>query len=92
MTLLALAAVVLAILVYVGRRGRPVRFGLRPSGGARPTPAEARAILGVGADAGRDEVEAAYRRLMLRAHPDQGGTTGLAAQLNAARACLIKKS
>ena len=30
-------------------------------------------MLGVGADAGRAEIEAAYRRLMLRAHPDHGG-------------------
>ncbi|MGH7016507.1 MAG: molecular chaperone DnaJ [Caulobacteraceae bacterium] len=46
---------------------------------------EARAILGVGAGANRTEIEAAWRRLMTRAHPDRGGTAGLAAQLNAAR-------
>lgn len=53
---------------------------------------EARAILGVGQEAGRAEIEAAYRRLMLRAHPDVGGTGGLASRLNAARDRLIKKS
>jgi DnaJ-domain-containing protein 1 len=53
---------------------------------------EARAILGVSKTASRTEVEAAYRRLMLRAHPDQGGTTGLAARLNAARDRLLKKN
>jgi hypothetical protein len=47
--------------------------------------AEAASMLGVAQTAGRDEVEAAYRRLMLRVHPDQGGAPGLAAQLNAAR-------
>jgi hypothetical protein len=51
---------------------------------------EARRILGVTANANRAEVDAAYRRLMLRAHPDQGGSTGLAAQLNAARDRLLK--
>jgi hypothetical protein len=58
----------------------------------RPAPAaeamslaEARAILGVGPQADEAEIRAAYTRLMRRAHPDQGGTSGLAAQVNAAR-------
>jgi hypothetical protein len=67
------------------------------SGSAKPrssssgvmSPQEARAILGVGADASRPEIEAAYRRLMQRAHPDHGGSSGLAAQLNVARDRLI---
>jgi hypothetical protein len=46
---------------------------------------EARAILGVGPEATADEIRQAYTRLMRRAHPDQGGTSGLAAQVNAAR-------
>lgn len=52
--------------------------------------AEARAILGVSADASLEEVKAAYARLIRMAHPDVGGTEGLAAQLNAARDRLIK--
>jgi hypothetical protein len=52
-------------------------------------PAEAASILGVAQSANRDEIEAAYRRLMFRVHPDHGGAAGLAAQLNAARAVLI---
>jgi hypothetical protein len=51
---------------------------------------DARRILDVAANASRAEVDAAYRRLMLRAHPDRGGSTGLAAQLNAARDRLLK--
>tara|TARA_R110002167_G_scaffold21029_9_gene76575 strand:+ start:72 stop:491 length:420 start_codon:yes stop_codon:yes gene_type:complete len=47
--------------------------------------AEARSVLGVGADATSEEVQAAWRRLMVRAHPDQGGSEGLASRLNAAR-------
>jgi len=50
---------------------------------------EAASMLGVDERAGRDEIEAAYRRLMFRVHPDQGGAPGLAAQLNAARAVLL---
>ena len=52
---------------------------------------EARSILGVGPDAGREEIQAAYTRLMRLAHPDTGGTSGLAAQLNAARERLTGK-
>jgi hypothetical protein len=52
--------------------------------------AQARDILGVGSGAGREEVQAAYTRLMRLAHPDKGGTAGLAAQLNAARDRLLK--
>lgn len=55
------------------------------------SPEEARDLLGVGPDASTEEVQAAYLRLIKRAHPDQGGTTGLAAQLNAARDTLLGK-
>jgi hypothetical protein len=51
--------------------------------------AEARNILGVGEGASEAEVQAAYTRLMRMAHPDKGGTSGLAAQLNAARDRLL---
>ncbi|MDP1616551.1 molecular chaperone DnaJ [Phenylobacterium sp.] len=52
---------------------------------------EARSILGVEAEAGPEEIQAAYTRLMRRAHPDAGGSAGLAAQLNAARDRLIRR-
>lgn len=52
---------------------------------------EARRILGVGAETSRDEIQDAYTRLMRTVHPDRGGTAGLAAQLNAARDCLLSK-
>jgi DnaJ-domain-containing protein 1 len=57
----------------------------RPPNGEAMSLEEARAILGVGPAATAAEIRAAYTRLMRRAHPDQGGTTGLAAQVNAAR-------
>ncbi len=55
----------------------------------RMTVAEARAILGVGEGATVDDIRSAYARLIRRAHPDHGGTDGLAAQLNAARERLL---
>lgn len=65
------------------------------AGPAAPQPGrmsveEARSILGVSTSAGPDEIKAAYTRLMRSVHPDKGGTTGLAAQLNAARDRLLK--
>jgi len=50
---------------------------------------EAAAMLGVAESADTRTIDAAYRRLMLRVHPDQGGAPGLAAQLNAARAAML---
>lgn len=55
------------------------------------TQSEARSLLGVDESAGPEEIQAAYTRLMRMAHPDRGGTTGLAAQLNAARDLLLKR-
>jgi len=71
----------------------------RRRGGKSPPPApttpkmseaDARAVLGVSPGATRKDIQEAYVRLMQRAHPDQGGTTGLAAQLNAARDRLVR--
>jgi hypothetical protein len=62
----------------------------RPASRSRMSEADARSILGVGADASASEIQAAYARLMRLAHPDKGGTDGLAAQLNAARDRLLK--
>ena len=54
------------------------------------TRAEARSLLGVSTDATPQEINTAWKRLMGRAHPDQGGTEGLASRLNAARDRLLK--
>jgi DnaJ-domain-containing protein 1 len=51
---------------------------------------DARAVLGVEAGASPADIKAAYTRLMRMAHPDKGGTAGLASQLNAARDRLLK--
>ncbi len=52
--------------------------------------AEAYAILDLKPGCTREEVQAAYTRLMKLVHPDKGGGAGLAAKLNAARDRLLK--
>lgn len=50
---------------------------------------EAYRILGLQPNASDEEIQAAYRRLMQRVHPDQGGSAYLAVRLNQARKVLL---
>lgn len=79
------AAILLASAIWIGAELAPIAPAA--SGMSR---SEAAAMLGVAESASRSEVEGAFRRLIRRVHPDHGGAPGLAAQLNVARATLLK--
>ncbi|MBS28442.1 MAG: hypothetical protein CL566_05880 [Alphaproteobacteria bacterium] len=71
--------------------------GSESSGGQSPwtqsgmSADEAREILGVSTNASDEEIEAAYRTEMKRAHPDQGGSDWMAAKVNQAKDVLLKR-
>ncbi len=64
--------------------------GSGASGGSMSV-AEARAILGIDANASFDEIKQAHRRLMGQYHPDRGGSDYLAARINQAKEILLGK-
>lgn len=51
----------------------------------------ARNLLGLRGDAGYDEVIEAHRRLLLKVHPDRGGTNDAVHEANAARDLLLAR-
>ncbi|MEM5582525.1 DnaJ domain-containing protein [Roseibium sp. AS2] len=85
---------------YLDRRLADWREHFQPDGtdrqGSAPGPGpmtdeEAYQILGLSSEAGDAEIRAAHRRLMMRVHPDQGGSGFLAAKINEAKDTLLRR-
>ncbi|MHA7772475.1 DnaJ domain-containing protein [Roseibium sp. M-1] len=85
---------------YLDRRLASWREDFEPNGTERQgsaassgpmTDEEAYQILGLSRDAGDAEIRAAHRRLMMRVHPDQGGSGFLAAKINEAKDTLLRR-
>jgi DnaJ homolog subfamily C member 19 len=81
-----LAALILFAVYQLFLKPKP-----KPRPKAPPMPQdEARAILGVPADADAAAIRAAHRRLVSAVHPDKGGSAELTRRINAARDTLLR--
>jgi DnaJ domain len=69
----------------------PGRGFAGPPRGSEMTEQEAYQVLGVEAGANAQAITRAHRTLMKKFHPDQGGTTYLAARVNEAKDVLLRR-
>src|SRR4051812_31785196 len=88
------------LMAYLDRREPRWRGDMQDDAAARPSSArgsgkmteqEAYQILGLQPGASRDEIGRAHRSLMKKLHPDQGGSTYLAARVNEAKSVLLRR-
>ncbi len=53
--------------------------------------AQARALLGLGRSASREDIAEAHRRLLIQVHPDKGGSNEAVHQVNRAKDILLAR-
>lgn len=84
-------AIAVVIILRAFRPGEPrASRAPNPAPNPRMTRAEALEVLGLTEGASRDEVQAAYKRLIRKVHPDAPGGSGyLASKLNQAKQTLL---
>jgi DnaJ family protein C protein 19 len=79
----------LAALAVVGWR---LLTGRWPWDGPRSAAGDATRLLGLSAGADREQIIAAHRALIMRVHPDRGGTSAEVHAADAARDLLLAKA
>jgi hypothetical protein len=80
------------LAAYLDRREPGWReYAQRDAGAGKMTEEEAYQILGLQPGASMEEISRAHRSLIKKLHPDQGGTTYLAARINEAKDVLLRR-